>query len=202
MVDPAPEVILASASVARLAMLQNAGVSCRALPASVDEDGLKQSLRAEGADVLETATMLAEWKALYVSRRYPAALVIGADQMLECEGVWFDKPIDREAAGAQLRALRGKTHVLTSVALCAMGGERIWHKGDRATMMMRPFSDEFLRRYLDGEGDAILSSVGAYRLEGWGAQLFSSVQGDHFTILGMPLLPLLDYLRIRGVLAT
>lgn len=194
------DIILASASRTRIAMLTQAGLTFRALPAMVDEQAIKQGMRAEGADAAETAIMLAEWKALAISRRHPDALVIGADQMLECDGAWFDKPEDRDGAAAHLRALRGKTHALISAAVCAVGGARIWHQVDRAALTIRPFSDAFLDDYLDREGEAILASVGAYRLEGLGAQLFSRIEGDYFTILGLPLLSLLDFLRIRGAL--
>jgi septum formation protein len=125
-------------------------------------------------------------------------LVIGADQMLDCKGVWFDKPADRRQARAQLVALRGRTHVLSSAACVYRDGQRLWHAVQQARLTMRPFSDEFLDEYLSAVGDDVTGSVGAYRLEGLGSHLFARVEGDWFTILGLPLLPLLDFLRGQG----
>ena len=135
-----------------------------------------------------------------MTRRHPGALVIGADQMLDCEGVWFDKPTGRDGAREQLKALRGRTHRLVSCAVIVRDGERIWHQIDRARLTMRNFSDAFLDEYLDSAGDDVLHSVGAYQLEGLGAQLFHRVDGDFFTILGLPLLPVLGFLRVHGVI--
>ncbi|MBI3453034.1 MAG: Maf family protein [Rhodospirillales bacterium] len=132
--------------------------------------------------------------------RHPGALVIGADQMLDCNGVWFDKPVDRAHAAAQLAALSGKTHRLISVAVAVQNGTRLWHATDTAKLIMRPLSDEFIAVYLDTVGDAACASVGAYQLEGLGAQLFARVDGDYFTILGLPLWPLLGFLRAHGVI--
>ena len=196
----APQVILASASPARRDLLANAGVPFEAQAAPVDETEVKQALKAEGAPVAAVAETLAELKALHISRRFPAALVIGADQILECEGRWYDKPPDLDAARAQLQALSGKTHTLLASVCVVRGGERLWHHNASARLQMRAFSEEFLEGYLDAVGEAALGSVGAYQLEGQGAQLFARVQGDYFTILGLPLLPLLDFLRNHGVL--
>jgi septum formation protein len=165
----------------------------------VDEEEVKLAGKAEGVGADAVAEALAELKAQRVTRRHPGALVIGADQMLECEGVWFDKPSDRAAAREQLLALRGKTHQLVSCAVIVRDGERLWHKVDRARLTMRNFSENFLDGYLDAVGDEVLYSVGAYQLEGLGAQLFQRVEGDFFTILGLPLLPLLGFLRVHGV---
>jgi septum formation protein len=132
--------------------------------------------------------------------REPGRYVLGADQMLECDGTWFDKPADRDAARAQLLALRGRRHHLVSAAVLALDGERIWHQADRAELVMRDFSTDFLERYLELAGEAACASVGAYQLEGVGAQLFSRVRGDFFTILGLPLLPVLAILRQHGML--
>lgn len=193
-------VILASGSATRRAMLAAAGVDVTASPAAVDEGEVKAAMRAEGASPGDVAEALAEVKARRASLRYPGALVIGADQMLDCEGVWYDKPEGRAAARGQLLALRGRTHVLTSAAVVLRDGERLWHATDRARLTMRLFTPAFVDSYLDAAGDAVLGSVGAYQLEGRGVQLFSWVEGDHFTILGLPLLPLLGFLRDQGVL--
>ena len=196
-----PTVVLASGSRTRAEMLERAGVRVTLAPAAVDEEEIKLAARAEGAPVEDVAEALAELKAQRVTRRHPGALVIGADQMLECEGRWFDKPTDRAAARAQLQELRGRTHRLVSCAVVVRDGERLWHHVDRARLTMRPFSDAFLDSYLDGAGGDVLHSVGAYHLEGLGAQLFHRVDGDFFTILGLPLLPLLGFLRVHGVIA-
>ena len=193
--------ILASASTARASMLQAAGVEIEIIPARVDEDELKLSLKQQGADPETAAIALAELKALQVSRSRPGRLVLGADQMLDCDGAWFDKPEDRAAARDQLLTLRGKTHRLTSAAVLARDGQRIWHHAAAAQLTMRAFTDTFLEFYLDQAGEAVLGSVGAYQLEGLGAQLFQKIDGDFFTILGLPLLPVLDILREQNVLA-
>lgn len=199
MTEPEP-IILASGSRTRLDLLHNAGVPVAADPAAIDESAVKQALHADGAKAEDVAEALAEMKAQRASRRHPGALVIGADQMLDCNGIWFDKPSDLDHARAQLLALRGRTHVLISGAVAVRDGERLWHRTDRARLTMRPFSDAFLDVYLAQLGPAVLQSVGGYQLEGLGAQLFAKVEGDYFTILGLPLLPLLDYLRTCGVL--
>ncbi|WP_437360026.1 Maf family protein [Inquilinus limosus] len=192
--------VLASGSATRRMMLEAAGVAVTVSPAAIDEAEVKASMKAEGASPADVAEALAVLKAQRASRRRPGALVIGADQMLDCDGVWYDKPADRAAARDQLLALCGRTHTLTSTAVAVRDGERVWHATDRARLTMRPFSHVFLEGYLDAVGDAVLSSVGGYQLEGRGAQLFAKVEGDHFTILGLPLLPLLGFLRDHGVL--
>lgn len=192
-------VILASASPARAALLRAAGIPILVDAAAIDEAEVKASLRAAGADAAAVAETLAELKAQRVSRRHGGRLVIGADQVLECDGVLFDKPTDRAAARNQLLALRGRRHGLVCAVALVRDGQRIWHHVDRAELVMREFSMSFLDRYLGSVGDAVLSSVGAYQLEGAGAQLFASVDGDYFTILGLPLLPLLEILREHGV---
>jgi septum formation protein len=192
--------VLASASATRRQMLEQAGLRIEVDPARVDEDEVKRALKAEQVPVERAAEALAELKTLRISARHADALVIGADQMLESDGVWFDKPADRAGAAAQLRALRGRTHLLVSSAVVALGGARLWHATEKARLTMRNFSDAFLDTYLDEVGDAALHAVGGYQLEGRGVQLFSRVEGDFFTILGLPLLPLLDFLRARGAL--
>lgn len=194
-----PRVILASGSKTRHHMLTNAGLTVETNPPRVDEAEVKAALYAEGASAGDCAEALAELKALRIARRAPEALVIGADQMLVCEGQWFDKPVDREAARKTLLQLRGKTHQLVTCVVIAHEGRRIWHHLETADLSMRQFSDHFLEGYLDAVGDRALESVGAYQLESVGAQLFNRVKGDHFTILGLPLLPLLDFLRSWNV---
>ena len=196
---PVPPLVLASASAARAAMLTRGGVPFIKDPSAVDEDEIKRAMRAEGASADDLAIALAEMKARQVGCRHRGALVVGSDQVLVCEDRWFDKPPDRAAAREQLLALRGKTHMLLSAAVVVRDGERLWHHLGRARLTVRPFTEDFLDGYLDAAGDAILGSVGAYQLEGLGAQLFSRIDGDTFTILGMPLLPLLDFLRNHGV---
>jgi len=196
----ASPVVLASASPARAALLRAAGIPIVVDAAAIDEAEVKASLRAARAEAPAVAEALAELKAQRVSRRHAGALVIGADQVLQCDGVLFDKPSDLAAARDQLLALRGRRHQLASAVVLVRDGRRIWHHVDRADMKMRDFSSSFLDRYLESAGDAALSSVGGYKLEGAGAQLFASVDGDYFTILGLPLLPLLDILREHGVL--
>jgi len=196
---PVPPLVLASASASRAGMLTRAGVPFAQDASAVDEDEIKRAMRAEGASADDLAVTLAEMKARQVGRRHPGALVVGSDQVLVCEDRWFDKPADRAAARAQLLELRGKTHSLISAALVLRDGERLWHHIGRARLTVRPFSEAFLDDYLDQAGDAVQGSVGGYQLEGLGAQLFARVEGDYFTILGMPLLPLLDFLRNHGV---
>ena len=195
--------VLASTSVSRATLLRNAGVAFEAVAPSVDEAEVKRSLLAEGASPRAIADVLAEMKACQVSRRLPGALVLGSDQTLErADGSMLDKPDGRSGAEAHLRALMGTEHRLHCGAVIAIDGHAVWRVVDTARLTMRFLSNAFITNYLDREGDAVLGSVGAYRLEGLGAQLFSRVVGDHFTILGLPLLPVLDYLRVRGVLAS
>lgn len=201
----APPVILASGSKARTQMLTSAGVPITVSPARVDESEVKASLQAEGASASDVAEVLAEIKAMQVSRRNPGTLVIGADQMLEAPdgagGIrWLDKATSRDDARQILASLRGETHRLISCAVIVRDGQRLWHHMDAAKMTMRPFSDAFLDHYLDTLGEAALETVGGYHLEGLGAQLFSRMDGNFFTILGLPLLPLLGFLRAHGVL--
>ncbi|WP_417430903.1 Maf family protein [Kiloniella sp.] len=195
-------VILASASKARGFLLKNAGVSLSGLlPAVIDEDEVKQSLKSEGATALQVAETLAELKARKISMTNPNSFVIGADQMLNCNGVWFDKPTDLDHAVAHLKALSGKTHQLECTVCVVKNGERLWHHNETASLTMRDLDNDFIMSYLNALGDEALSSVGAYQLEGIGAQLFHKVQGDYFTILGLPLLPLLTFLRHNRILA-
>lgn len=185
-------------------MLRNAGLSFEARPAAVDEAAVKASLAAEQASAEQVADTLAELKAARIDQKVSGgtgvALVLGCDQVLDLDGDILDKPADRAGAADHLRRLSGRRHQLVSAAVLMKNGARIWGKTDRATLMMRSLSDDFIAAYLDDIGDRALESVGAYQLEGPGAQLFDSVEGDFFTILGLPLLPLLDFLRGHGVL--
>lgn len=195
-----PELILASASAARAALLQAVGLRFEARPARIDEDAVKQAARAEGMPVEDAALLLAELKAARVLA--PGALVIGADQLLVCEGRWFDKPRDLAEARQHLLMLRGRTHMLVTAVACLRDGIAVWRHVATPRLRMRPFSEAFLDAYLAAEGEAVLASVGAYRLEGPGVQLFEAVEGEHAAVLGLPLLALLGFLREHGVLAT
>ena len=195
----AASIILASKSAARRAVLTGAGVPFEVIVAGIDEDAVKASMLAEGASARDVADALAELKAIKVSRG-TAGFVIGSDQTLEFEGRLYDKAASLEAAADRLRAMRGKPHRLHSAVVVAKDGAPIWREVVSATLTMRDFSDAFLDAYLATEGEEALGSVGCYRLEGPGAQLFSRIEGDYFAILGLPLLGLLDLLRRHGVL--
>lgn len=192
--------VLASASRIRRTLLENAGIPVIVDPADIDEQAVKTTMRGQGAGVEAVAVELATRKAQAVSVRHRGALVIGADQMLDAGDAWFDKPADRSAAGRQLGALAGRPHRLISAAAIVEDGREVWRMADTVILHMRPLSDTFIERYLDRMGPAALSSVGAYQLEGLGAQLFTRLEGDYFTVLGLPLLPLLAFLRQIGLL--
>lgn len=192
--------VLASASASRRRMLEAAGLTFEIDPPRTDEEAAKASLRAAGLKPRDQADALAELKALSVSRRRPG-FVIGADQMLAIEGDVLDKPKDMEEARAHLRRMRGKTHELLTAAVVAREGAIIWRHVDTPRLLMREFSDDFVEDYLKVAGPAVLASVGAYQLEGLGAQLFARVEGDFFSVLGLPLLPLLAFLREHGIVA-
>jgi septum formation protein len=196
----AAPVVLASASPARAALLRAAGITFIVDAAAIDEAAVKASLRAAGAEAAAAAETLAELKARRTARRHPGCLVIGADQVLECGGTLFDKPADAAAARGQLLALRNRKHELVSAAVVVRDDVRLWHQVGRASLTMRDFTECFVDAYLQTVGNAALASVGAYQLEGLGAQLFSRIDGDYFTILGLPLLALLDFLREQGIL--
>ena len=198
---PPVPVILASASMTRAKLLRDAGVLFTIAPAAIDEAEIKQSLRAENAPATHVAEVLAELKALRVSNRHRDALVIGADQTLSLQDALFDKPESREAAREQLLALRGRTHELATASCVARNGAVIWREIQTARLTMRDFSESFLDLYLSQAGPEVTASVGAYALEGLGAQLFANLRGDFFAVLGLPLLPLLDCLRQNGALA-
>jgi septum formation protein len=195
-------VILASASPARAALLRAAAVDFTVEPAAIDEARVKHGSRQAGDSAIVCASALAAAKACSVSRLHPEAFVIGADQILAAGMEWFDKPDNLAEACAQLLVLRGRTHTLATAVCVARAGSALWHATSAPELTMRRFSDVFLEAYIAAEGDALLGSVGAYRLEGRGVQLFSRIIGDHFAVLGLPLVELLGFLRERGVIAT
>lgn len=194
------KLILASQSASRRALLEGAGLAFQALPAAVDEATIKESARAEGMSVVDTAILLADAKASRLARKHPDSVIIGADQILVSDGEWFDKPEDVEAARAHLRRLRNRPHELVTAVVVWREGERAWHHVAQPRLAMRDFSDAFLDDYLAREGAFVTQSVGAYRLEGLGVQLMRDIRGEHSAILGLPLLPLLAYLRDSGVI--
>ena len=194
-------IVLASQSASRRALLQAAGVPFEALSPGVDEEAVKEALRADGLDARALADALAELKAIRVSRRVPGGLVLGCDQTLSLEdGSMIDKAVDRADAERILRLLSGRVHHLHSSAVIAFNGEPIWRHVERLRMTVRPLSDSFIANYLDQEWEQCRWCVGNYRIEGPGVQLFSKVEGSQFGVQGLPLLPLLDFLRVRGVL--
>ena len=191
--------VLASTSATRRAMLDAAGVPHEAVPAGVDEEAAKAALAHLGGRALADA--LAELKAVKISSRRPGDLVLGCDQTLELDdGTLFDKP--GTALAAQLRQLSGRTHMLHSAVVAAEYGHPVWRHVERAKLTMRVLSEAFIADYVASEATAVAGCVGGYQIEGRGAQLFSRIEGSHFTILGLPLLPLLDWLRVRGDLAS
>ena len=191
--------VLASKSTIRHAILRDAGIPVAVEPADIDERAIEQ--RSAKEDAGELAAVLACEKARTVAARFPGRLVLGADQTLALGERWFSKPADRAGARGQLAALRGQTHELHSAVALARGSSVLFEHREVARLTMRSFSDQFLEAYLDAAGAAVTASVGGYQLEKVGIQLFEHIQGDHFTILGLPLVPLLDYLRTAGWLA-
>lgn len=192
--------ILASQSAARIHILRNAGLSFEATPAPVDERAVEAPLIAEGRTPGAVALALAEAKAVAVSRADPTAVVIGADQVLEADGLRWIKPQTMDDARQQLMRLAGRTHALHSAVAAAREGSASWRHLDTAWLTMRTLSAAFVDRYLAEIGEAALASVGAYQVEGIGIQLFERIDGDFFTILGLPLLPLLGWLRTQEVI--
>lgn len=192
------KLILASTSSTRIALLRNAGIDFEAISPGVDERVLETPLLEAGASPTEIALALARAKALAIAA--PDALILGGDQVLDLEGERFVKPEDRADAARQIARLAGKTHHLRTAVVLANGDEIVWELVSTASLTMRPLSEAAIERYLDEAGESALWSVGAYLLEGVGIQLFSAIDGDYFSILGLPLLPLLEILRQRGVL--
>jgi septum formation protein len=193
-------IVLASASTARAALLRAAGVDFTVVPAAIDEDDTKRQAKHKGWSAASCARALAIQKAMAVSSLFPDRLVIGADQLLAADDKWFDKPHDLAEAREQLLRLRGRSHVLASAVCVAKEGDPLWQLIIIPELRMRRFSDRFIDAYIAFEGEALLGSVGAYRLEGRGVQLFERIVGDHFAVLGLPLIELLDFLRQRGTL--
>ncbi len=192
-------IILASKSPARLAMLQAAGIQLDAIAPMVDEDALRQAMLAEGQSGRDLCDALAEAKAVKISRKYPGTLVLGSDQILENEdGSVITKAETPAQARAILAALSGKSHRLYSAAVIAEGGKPVWRYVDKAIMKMRTLSADFIEEYVGEYWEEIRPCVGCYRIEAEGAQLFAKVDGSQFTVMGMPLLAVLDYLRVRG----
>jgi septum formation protein len=192
--------ILASASPSRAHMLQQAGVEMTISPANIDEDAIKQAMSGQGLNIEDIAMALAIEKAQVVSSQHPKALVIGADQILVCDGVLFDKPENRDEAANHLQTLSGSEHQLVTAACVIQDGEIEWQQLSLPRLTMRVLNNRYIADYLAHIGDKALTSVGAYQLEGRGAQLFEAVDGDFFAILGLPLLPLLAFLRDRGLM--
>ena len=188
-----PVLVLASGSATRAALLASAGLVFEAVVSGVDEGAVKAEAKAKGATAAEAALALAELKARAIVR--PGAVVVGCDQILLCDGAWFDKPADLPAARLQLQALRARTHTLETATVVMRDGEAVWRHAASPRLTMRPFTDAFLDAYLRIEGATVLSSVGAYRLEGLGVHLFDRIEGEHSAILGLPLMPLLGFLR-------
>ncbi|WP_170550320.1 MULTISPECIES: Maf family protein [Ruegeria] len=193
-------IILASGSSIRAQLLENAGVPFSVQVARVDEDTMKRALLAEEASPREIADALAEMKARKVSDKKPGAMVLGCDQVLDFDGKLLSKPETPQEALAQLKAMRGKRHMLLSAAVIYQDGEPIWRHVGQVRLRMRMSSDAYLRDYIDRNWDSIRHAVGAYKLEEEGVRLFATIDGDYFNVLGMPLLELLNFLAVKGVI--
>ncbi len=193
--------LLASASVIRLQLLRNAGLEVTALPARIDEDAIRRSLEADAASARDIADALAEMKARKLAEKNPEALVLGCDQVLAFNGRIYGKPETPDAARSQLTAFRGQTHKLISAIVLYDGGKPVWRHISEAKLTMRPLSDDYLDVYIRRNWPSLCQTVGSYKLEEEGVRLFSAIEGDYFTILGLPLLPLIGYLGSRGFIA-
>ena len=195
-----PTIVLASASTVRTRLLRSAGVPHIVAPADVDEAATRDEMLVENADHADIAAVLAEQKARKISPDHAGVIVLGADQVLSCEGALFEKPADVEGVRAHLNALMGKEHTLYTSVYAVRDGASLWHANTAAVMRMRMLSAEFVDYYVAEVGEAACQSVGAYLLEGLGIQLFSRIDGDFFTILGLPMMPLLEFLRDNDVI--
>ena len=193
-------ILLASASRFRKALLDNAGIAVEAVPAEIDERAVEEAVDRTGVTPADIAQILAEAKATEVSERYPDAWVVGSDQVLSLDGELLHKAADMGEARRRLLKLSGHTHVLDTGVVLARAGKAVWRHVSTARMTMRPLTPEFVGRYLSQAGSGVLASVGAYQIEGPGIQLFERIEGDHFTIVGLPMLPLLEVLRAHGAI--
>ena len=192
------DIVLASRSSIRRELLERAGIPNRAIPANVDEDAIKATCRSQALDVQTTALQLARSKALDIAHAEPGALVVGADQILDLDGDWLGKPRDRADAADQLRRLGGRSHHLVTAVSLVSDDSELWRHCDVATLTMTPLDAPQIEYYLDTVGESVFDAVGAYHVEGRGIRLFDHIDGDFFSILGLPLLPLLGELRARG----
>jgi septum formation protein len=196
---PATRIILATASPTRQAMLRDAGLSFESVPASVDEESLRQAAMADELSSADAATLIAEMKARQISGRYPDAFVIGADQLLDCNGQWYAKPADRKEAEHTLRSLSGLTHHLVTAAVVFRNGQRLWHQVESPSIAIRTLPEDFIASYLDALGKDMTATPGVYQIEKLGAHLISRIDGSPYAVLGLPLLPLLSFLREHGL---
>jgi septum formation protein len=194
----AETLVLASTSEIRITLLRNAGVNVDTMPARVDEETITASLIADGAKPRDIADMLAEIKARKISEKFPNRLVLGCDQVLDFNGKLLNKPKSQDEAVDQLGSLRGQTHKLFSAAVIYEDAKPVWRAIGQVRVHMRVFSDEYLAQYVDRNWDSIQHSVGGYKLEEEGSRLMARVDGDYFTVLGLPLLDILSYLSLRG----